>query len=255
LAEVFNSPPADLELKRLDPQRIPEHIAVIMDGNGRWAEQHGLARALGHREGIKAVRELIQAANDIGVRYLTIFSFSSENWSRPAAEVKTLMRLFAQTLTAELEPLYEKGVRVLTIGDLGPLPKATRRVFENAVAKTCDNTGMSLVIAVNYGGRQEIVEAARRVAADALAGRLNADGLAALDTQGFATYLDTAGLPDPELLLRTSGEERVSNFMLYQIAYSEIVVLPVLWPDFDRYQLLRALFEYQGRERRFGGLK
>ncbi|HBT95871.1 MAG TPA: di-trans,poly-cis-decaprenylcistransferase [Coriobacteriia bacterium] len=225
-----------------------------MDGNGRWAERHGKNRALGHKAGIKGVRELIRTANDIGVRYLTIYSFSTENWSRPATEVKTLMALFAKTLSTELDALHEEQVRIRTIGDLGPLPKATREVFEAAAERTAANPGMTLIIAVNYGSRTEIVDAAKLLARRALDGELDARQIDALSPADFSALLTTKDFPDPDLLIRTSGEYRISNFLLFQIAYSEIYITQALWPDFDKYELLRAMLSYQGRQRRYGGV-
>jgi undecaprenyl diphosphate synthase len=251
---MFAPMPGDIELGALDLSRIPRHVAVIMDGNGRWAELHGKNRALGHKAGIKGVRALIRTANDIGVRYLTIYSFSTENWARPAAEVKTLMALFAKTLATELDGLHEEQVRITTIGDLAPLPKVTREVFEQAAERTKDNPGMTLIIAVNYGSQLEIVEAAKALAMQALRGEISAEQIEAISPADFAELLHTAGIPDPDLLIRTSGECRISNFLLFQIAYSEIYITPTLWPDFDKYEFLRAILAYQGRERRYGGV-
>jgi undecaprenyl diphosphate synthase len=242
-----------LDLRQLDLERIPEHIAVIMDGNGRWAKQRGLARAQGHKAGVEGVRALIRASNDLGVRYLTIYSFSTENWSRPYTEVKALMTLFAKTMAAELDGLHEENVRIATIGDLSELPAKTAKTFSDAAERTAANTGMTLIIAVNYGSRVEIVNAARKLAQRALAGELDAFELASLNDSGFSALLETAAFPDPDLLIRTSGEYRLSNFLLYQCAYSELYVTETLWPDFDRYELLRAILVYQGRNRRFGG--
>jgi undecaprenyl diphosphate synthase len=225
-----------------------------MDGNGRWAKCQGKSRAAGHRAGISAVRELIRVANDIGIDYLTIYSFSTENWSRPPQEVRTLMGLFARTMNAELEGMLANHVRIRLIGDVQSLPPRTRRSFLAAVEKSAACTGMTLVIAVNYGARQEIVAAARHLTLAALRGEIDAASVKSFDTQDFSAYLSTAGIPDPDLLIRTSGECRLSNFLLYQIAYSEIYISELLWPDFDRYELLRALLEYQRRERRFGGV-
>jgi undecaprenyl diphosphate synthase len=229
-----------------------------MDGNGRWAEAHGKKRAAGHKAGIQGVRELIRSSSDLGVDYLTIYSFSTENWARPRAEVRGLMELFASTMAAELEGMHEEGVRIRLIGDIAALPRRTRDTFISAERYTAANEGMTLVIAVNYGSRAEIVEAARRVAREAtreaLAGTYAAAAIETLDEETFASYLETAGIPDPDLLIRTSGEYRLSNFLLYQCAYSEMYVTPVLWPDFDRFELCRALLEYQRRERRFGGV-
>jgi undecaprenyl diphosphate synthase len=225
-----------------------------MDGNGRWALQRGQSRARGHKAGIEGVRELIRTASDIGIRYLTIYSFSTENWARPVAEVKTLMNLFAKTMAAELEGMHAEGVRIRTIGDLAPLPAKTRRIFEDAAVQTATNTGMTLVIAVNYGSRTEIVDACKAIALKAAAGQLDSTAIQDLDAATFAEYLETAAIPDPDLLIRTSGEYRLSNFLLFQIAYSELYITPTLWPDFDRFELLRAILVYQGRNRRFGGV-
>jgi len=281
LAEIFPDLPEDIDLDDFDAGLIPEHLAVIMDGNGRWATARGMNRVQGHTAGIKAVRELIQTANDIGVRYLTIYSFSTENWARPKAEVTALMTLFAQTMAAELSALHEKGVRVEVIGDLSTLPVATQEVFISAIAATTFNRGMRLIVALNYSGRQEILRAVREVARAAMDGDLEIDAMFAdydydddddddaentsselafdsdLDSiinRRFEDELFTAGYPDPDLLIRTSGEYRLSNFMLYQLAYTELYFTPVLWPDFDRYELLRAILDYQKRNRRYGGL-
>jgi undecaprenyl diphosphate synthase len=237
-----------------DPELVPVHVAVIMDGNGRWAAQRDRSRTSGHRAGIKGVRALIRTANDLGVRYLTIYSFSTENWSRPALEVKTLMTLFANTMAEELEALHAEQVRIRTIGDLSSLPDKTRQTFEDAIERTKDNTGMTLVIAVNYGSRREIVSAAQLIARRVLAGEMDAAAIDALDPETFGSYLDTAGLPDPDLLIRTSGEYRLSNFLLFQIAYSELYVTSTLWPDFDAHEFLRAILTFQRRDRRFGGV-
>lgn len=254
LESMFDSLPGDIDFASFDPERVPEHLAVIMDGNGRWAEQRGKNRVSGHKAGIEGVRALIRTSNDLGIRYLTIYSFSTENWARPAVEVRTLMTLFANTMAAELEGMHKENVRVRTIGDLSPLPEKTRTTFENAVLRTENNTGMTLIIAVNYGSRVEIVSAAQTIARMALAGELDAAAIDAMTLENFGDYLDTAGIPDPDLLIRTSGEYRISNFLLYQVAYSEIYITPTLWPDFDKYELLRALIAFQQRKRRFGGV-
>lgn len=224
-----------------------------MDGNGRWAKKRMMNRLRGHKAGIEAVRETIRAASDLGVRYLTIYSFSTENWKRPEDEVDGLMELFAQTMLAEVDALDEEGVRVMTIGDMTALPDATRRAFEEAWERTRSNDGMTLVVAVNYGSRNEIVRAARLLAQEASSGG-SAFDLDGIDESTFAQKLYTADVPDPELIIRTSGEMRLSNFLLWQAAYAELICTDVLWPDFDRYELLRCLLEYQDRDRRFGGL-
>lgn len=224
-----------------------------MDGNGRWAKKRMMNRLRGHKAGIEAVRETIRAASDLGVRYLTIYSFSTENWKRPEDEVDGLMELFAQTMLAEVDALDEEGVRVMTIGDMTALPDATRRAFEEAWERTRSNDGMTLVVAVNYGSRNEIVRAARLLAQEA-SSLGSAFDLDSIDEPTFAQKLYTADVPDPELIIRTSGEMRLSNFLLWQAAYAELICTDVLWPDFDRYELLRCLLEYQDRDRRFGGL-
>ena len=250
LAEIFPNPPEGLDASLLDEQRVPEHIAVIMDGNGRWAKKRALNRLNGHKAGIEAVRETIRCASDIGCKYLTIYSFSSENWKRPVDEVVGLMDLFAKTMLAEVDGLDEEGVRVMTIGDISILPDKTREAFEAAWEQTKDNEGMTLVVAVNYGGRAELVRAVQACMDE----RAATGDAATITEEDIAAHLYTAGIPDPELLIRTSGEMRVSNFLLWQIAYSEFVVVDTLWPDFDRYGLLDAVLQYQQRERRFGAV-
>ena len=244
LSYIYPNPPEGLDPRALDLERIPQHVAIIMDGNGRWAKARGKKRLAGHKAGIEAVREAVRMASDLGIRYLTIYSFSSENWKRPKDEVVGLMDLFAKTMLAEVEGLHEENVRVTTIGRTSALPPATQDAFRKAWDMTKDNTGMTLVVAVNYGARQEIVDA---VNASIAAGE-------PVTEESFAQLLNTASIPDPELVIRTSGEMRISNFLLWQMAYSEFVCTDVLWPDFDRYEFLRTLLEYQGRERRFGGV-
>ena len=251
-AQIFPEPPAGLDPQALDVGRIPQHVAVSMDGNGRWAKQRGLERGEGHKAGVRAVREVITAANDVGVRYLTIYSFSTENWNRPAGEVTGLMELFAQVMGAELDGLDAEHVRVRLLGDVEALPLATRTIFKQAEKRTAANEGMTLAIAVNYGARQELVRAAQQLAADVAAGSLQPEDVC---EEALAARLYTAGMPDPDLLIRTSGELRLSNFLLWQLAYAEFYITDVYWPDFDRYELLRALLSYQARDRRFGGVK
>ena len=254
LEYIFPAPPAGLDPKALDPARVPQHVAVIMDGNGRWAKKRALNRLRGHKAGIEAVRETIRCASDVGVRFLTIYSFSTENWKRPQDEVVGLMDLFAKTMLAEVDGLDEENVRVMTIGDTSILPVETREAFAEAWEQTKNNTGMTLVVAVNYGARQEILRSAQALVDRAVRAAGSGQAAPALTEEDFAQGLYTAGIPDPELVIRTSGELRVSNFLLWQIAYSEFYVTDVLWPDFDRYEFLRALLAYQGRNRRFGGV-
>ncbi|MBE0416732.1 MAG: isoprenyl transferase [Coriobacteriia bacterium] len=250
LAEFFSDTPGPELLGKIDFARVPRHVAVIMDGNGRWAVARNLPRVAGHRAGAKAVRELIAASIELGVEYLTIYSFSSENWSRPAEEVSGLMRLFVEVLERELANLEKMDVRVLVSGDLDDLPADTAEAFRATVQSTANNQTLTLVVALNYGARTEIVRAARAIAERVSSGDLSAD---AIDEATFARHLYLPEVPDPDLLIRTSGEMRVSNFLLWQIAYSEIWVTDTLWPDFDRYEMLRAIADFESRERRFGG--
>jgi undecaprenyl diphosphate synthase len=233
----------------LDADRIPRHVAVIMDGNGRWAQCRGLERNAGHREGIESVREIIRACRDYGVEYLTLYAFSIENWSRPRGEVSELMRLLEEYLETELDEVMGYDARVRSIGRLDRLPPSTRRAVESAVRKTADNQGMQLIFALSYGGRAELVDAARRMMRDAEAGKIDPEDL---DEKGFAAYLYAPDLPDPDLLIRTGSEQRISNFLLWQIAYSELHLSQKMWPEFRRADFESALADYQGRERRFG---
>ena len=251
---IFPDVPADIDVSALRVDAIPQHIAVIMDGNGRWAKKRALNRLRGHKAGIEAVRETIRCASDLGVRYLTIYSFSTENWRRPEDEVVGLMDLFAKTMLAEVDGLHEEQVRVMTIGDLSPLPPETRAAFDEAWERTRGNDGMTLVLALNYGGRQELLHAAQECARRCVLAAEAGDGAPEVTEEMLEQGLFTYGMPDPEMIVRTSGEMRLSNFLLWQAAYAEFVPSPVLWPDFDRYELLRCLLEYQGRDRRFGGV-
>jgi len=237
---------ADLA-SRIDPERLPAHVAIIMDGNGRWAGQRHLPRVEGHRAGTRAVREVIETGARMGLRVLTLYAFSVENWKRPAAEVATLMALLKRYLRSELDTLTSNNIRFQVIGRIEELSADVQRELAAGMARTRGNTGMVLNIALNYGGRAEIVDAVRKAIA------AGADPHA-LDEATFGQYLYTAGQPDPDLLIRTSGELRVSNFLLWQIAYSEIHVTDTLWPDFRRTDLFEAVLAYQKRERRFGGI-
>jgi undecaprenyl diphosphate synthase len=229
----------------------PRHVAIIMDGNGRWAAARGLPRTEGHRRGVEALRRTIRAAGDLGIGIITIFSFSSENWSRPPAEIRDLMGLLRRFIRNDLADLHHSGVRVRIIGERGDLDPEIRRLLEEAEDLTRNNTKLVLVVAFNYGGRQEIARAARRLAAEVVAGRLPIEALTA---DKIAASLDAPDLPDPDLIIRTSGEQRLSNFLLWQAAYSEFVFVPLHWPDFDRAALEGAIAEFRRRERRFGGL-
>jgi len=236
-------------LLQVDFDRLPRHIAVIMDGNGRWAAAQGLPRVEGHKAGAASVHEIAEAAARLGIGYLTLFAFSSENWKRPASEVGRLWRLLRQKLAKEDGLLVKNDLRFRVIGRRQGIPGLVLREIERVEALTRENRRMTLVVALNYGGRDEIVDAARRILED---GRIAPDEL---DEKAFAARLSTEGMPDPDLLIRTSGELRVSNFLLWQIAYTEIFVTPVLWPDFRRKDLLEAVLEYQKRDRRFGDVR
>jgi undecaprenyl diphosphate synthase len=230
---------------------IPRHIAVIMDGNGRWAEERGLPRREGHRAGAESVREIMEACKELGVEYLTLFAFSSENWSRPAAEVHALMSLLERFLREKAKELDTQNVRLLAIGQLERLPPKTRALLDSIIARTASHTAMTMVLALSYGAREEIVAAARSLASDVAAGNL---APAAIDAELFSSRLQTTGIPDPDLLIRTSGEMRISNFLLWQISYAEIIIVKKNWPDFRQGDLFEAVSEYQHRHRRFGAL-
>jgi undecaprenyl diphosphate synthase len=230
---------------------LPRHVAIIMDGNGRWAKARGLPRVAGHRRGAEAVRNAVEAAGALGVRYLTLFGFSSENWRRPESEIADLMGLLRHYLRSEIAELHAKGVRVRVIGDRARLPADVRALVDSAEETTRANTSLDLVIALSYGARDEIVHAARALAAEAARGALDP---AAIDEAAFARRLFTADIPDPDLLVRTSGEKRISNFLLWQCAYAEFVFLDVLWPDFGRREFEAAIAEFGTRERRYGAV-
>jgi undecaprenyl diphosphate synthase len=231
------------------PRHLPRHIAIIMDGNGRWAQARGLPRIAGHRRGAEAVRRTLIAANELGIPYLTLFGFSSENWKRPIGEVDDLMGLLRHYLRGEIAELHRNGVRLRVIGEIDRLSSDLVTLIANAQALTQDNRGSNLTIALSYGGRAEIVAATRAIAAKVAAGNLPVE---AIDEDLIAGHLLTADLPDPDLLIRTSGEQRISNFLLWQCAYAELVFTKTLWPDFGRNDLEEAIAEYCGRERRYG---
>jgi undecaprenyl diphosphate synthase len=235
----------------LQPEQRPRHVAIIMDGNGRWAEMRGMPRVLGHRQGIRSVRAVVEEGCRLGLDQLTLYCLSVENWKRPARELRFLLRLLRHFVVAERARLMEQNVRLTMIGGREALPAEVLGPLDDTIAMTAANTGMTLCLAINYGGRTEIVEAARRVAEAARDGRLDPR---ALDEAGFAGYLSTAGRPDPDLLIRTAGELRISNFLLWQISYAELWVTDVLWPDFRAADLHEAVQAFAGRNRKFGGL-
>lgn len=231
------------------PKALPQHLAIIMDGNGRWARKRFLPRAEGHRQGSRAVRMVVEESRRLGIRYLTLFAFSTENWQRPAEEVSALMRLFHSYLESELQLLLENDIRLRAIGDRSRLPAAIRELLERNEALTAQNTGMDLILAISYGGRDEIVHAAKALAREVQSGKLDVDQVGEAE---FAARLFTNGIPDPDMLIRSSDEFRISNFLLWQLAYAELVVSPVLWPDFSKEEFFRCLHVFAGRNRRFG---
>lgn len=236
-------------MTRIDPKQLPAHVAIIMDGNGRWAKRKGLSRIHGHQRGADTVRKIVTFSREIGIRFLTLYAFSEENWKRPAHEVKALMKLLNRFLKAELEEMQENGIRLKTIGRVAKLPKSTRQILLDTVEQTSSNTGMTLTLALSYGGRQEILDAIRKIAAQIRENKISPDQI---DEELVSNSLYTSGMPDPDLLIRTSGEYRVSNFLLWQISYCEIFITQTLWPDFGEDDFREALLDYQKRERRFG---
>jgi undecaprenyl diphosphate synthase len=245
---MSNGLPSTDDATRVDP---PRHVAIIMDGNGRWAAARGLPRGEGHRRGVEALRRVVRATHELGISYLTIFSFSSENWSRPATEIGDLFGLLRRFIRNDLASLHRDGVRVRVIGEREGLDQDICKLLTEAEELTRNNTALTLVVAFNYGSRQEIARAAQRLAAEVAEGRRSCDSITA---ETLGQHLDAPDIPDPDLIIRTSGEQRLSNFLMWQAAYSELVFVPIHWPDFDRAALEGAIAEYARRERRFGGL-
>ena len=235
--------------EQIKAESLPKHVAIIMDGNGRWAKNKGSARVFGHKNAINAVRDVTEGCAELGVEYLTLYAFSTENWSRPKFEVTALMELLVSTLTSEMKTLMDNSVRLETIGDTESLPKKCQRELKEAMEKTSKNTGMTLVLALSYSGRWDLTQATKAIALDVSRGKINAENI---DQELIDKYLNTSGIPDPELLIRTSGEQRISNFLLWQMAYTEFFITDTLWPDFRKEHLYKALIAYQERERRFG---
>lgn len=236
---------------KIDKNRLPKHIAVIMDGNGRWAKTQGMPRVFGHKNGVSSVRAISEAAAEIGIEYLTLYAFSTENWQRPALEVNALMSLLIDTIRRELKTLNDNNIKLNTIGDISKLPSKTRDSLLEGIEQTKNNTRMTLNLALNYSSRWEITNAAKLIANKVAVGELNPDDI---NEALFSSYLSTKGIPDPELLIRTSGELRISNYLLWQIAYAELYFTNVLWPDFKKENLYEAIIDYQGRDRRFGNI-
>ena len=234
---------------QIDLLKLPQHIAIIMDGNGRWAKQKGKLRVFGHRNGVLSVRDVVEGAGEIGVKYITLYTFSSENWSRPKLEVSAIMELMISTIHKEINNFMKNNVRLNAIGDLKMLPEKCYKELKGAIEKTAENTGIVLTLALSYSSRREIVYAAKNIAEKVQRGELD---IADIDEETFENNLYTSGMPNPELLIRTSGEYRISNYLLWQIAYAELYFTPKLWPDFRREDLYEAIIDYQKRERRFG---
>lgn len=236
-------------IEKIDKSKLPVHVAVIMDGNGRWAKERGLDRIYGHQNGVESVRAVTEAAAELGVRYLTLYAFSTENWSRPQQEVLALMDLLVASIENETPTLNKNNIRLLSIGDVERLPETARKRLSKCIDDTKNNTGLSLVLALSYSSRWEILSAVRKINQDALKGLIDVDNI---NETLFSTYLSTCEIPDPDLLIRTSGELRISNFLLWQMAYTELYFSPVHWPDFRKEQFYEAIVSYQQRERRFG---
>ncbi|MBL0104950.1 MAG: isoprenyl transferase [Bacteroidetes bacterium] len=234
---------------KINPDKLPSHVAIIMDGNGRWAQRQGEHRIFGHQNGVKAVRDTTEAAAELGIKYLTLYAFSTENWNRPVEEVNALMELLVHTISIEKDTLNKNNIRLLAIGDLKSLPPKCYDELQEAIRDTSGNTRMSLVLALSYSSRWEIVDAMKQIAAKVKAGEMQADQI---NDEVVSAHLTTAGIPDPELLIRTSGENRISNFLLWQIAYTELYFTDKLWPEFSKEDFYTALIDFQNRERRFG---
>ena len=236
----------------IDKKRIPEHVAIIMDGNGRWATKRGLPRTFGHNKGVSVLKEIIKVSKNLGCEVLTVYAFSTENWTRPSKEVDFLINLFEKVLKKEIEEIHQESIKIKFIGNLSPFPKSLKSVIKNSEALTQNNQKFTLNICMNYGGRQEIVKVAKEIALKSFSGEIKPSDI---DEELFNSELLTQGIKDPELLIRTSGEKRISNFLLWQLAYSEIYISDVLWPDFNEVEFLKAIIDYQSRDRRFGGIE
>jgi len=238
--------------KRIDKQKVPEHVAIIMDGNGRWATKKGLPRSFGHNKGVNVLKEIIKASKKLGCKVLTVYAFSTENWTRPTKEVDFLINLFNDVLRNEIEEIHQESIKVKFIGDLTPFPETLKKLIYSSESLTQKNSNFLLNVCVNYGGRQEIVKVAKALALKSSSGEIKPSEV---NEELFNSELLTQGIKDPELLIRTSGEKRISNFLLWQLAYSEIYISEVLWPDFNEYEFLKAIIDYQSRNRRFGGIE
>ncbi|MBP1888518.1 undecaprenyl diphosphate synthase [Clostridium moniliforme] len=236
----------------LDMDNIPKHVAIIMDGNGRWAKKRKLPRTMGHKAGVETIRRILKEADKLGIKYMTLYAFSTENWKRPKDEVNALMKLLVQYLRQEINELHKNGVRINVLGDISKLPKECQDEIEKSIEKTKNNVGITMNIALNYGGRDEILRAVKLISEDVLNGNIDSSNI---DSSLFENYLYTKGVPDPDIIIRPSGEQRLSNFLLWQCAYSEFWYSNICWPDFKEEDLHRAIYDFQRRDRRFGGIK
>ena len=239
-------------LMKIDKQKLPKHVAIIMDGNGRWATRKGLPRSFGHKQGVSVLKKILKAAKNLGCKVMTVYAFSTENWTRPSKEVDFLINLFSEVLKNEIDEIHEESTKIKFIGDLTPFPKNLKEIISSSESLTKNNNKFLFNVCVNYGGRQEIVKVAKELALKSSAGEINPSEV---DEELIHSKLLTRGINDPELLIRTSGEKRLSNFLLWQLAYSEIYISDVLWPDFNEYEFLKAIVDYQSRNRRFGGIE
>ncbi len=251
LEKIIDKKNNDLS-KKIDKQRVPEHVAIIMDGNGRWATKKGLPRSFGHNKGVSTLKEILKASKRLGCKVLTVYAFSTENWTRPRKEVNFLINLFSDVLQNEINGIHEESTKIKFIGDLSPFPETLKKIISSSESLTKKNNEFLFNVCVNYGGRQEIVKVARKLALKSFSGEIKPSEV---DEELFNSELLTQGIKDPELLIRTSGEKRLSNFLLWQLAYSEIYISDLLWPDFNEYEFLKAIVDYQSRNRRFGGIE
>ena len=251
LGKIIDKKNIDLS-KRIDKQKVPEHVAIIMDGNGRWATKKGLPRSYGHKRGVNVLKEILKVSKNLGCKVLTVYAFSTENWTRPTKEVDFLINLFSEVLRNEIDEIHEESTKIKFIGDLSPFPATLKKLISNSESLTKSNNKFLLNVCVNYGGRQEIVKVAKELALKSSSGQIKPSEV---NEELFNSELLTRGIKDPELLIRTSGEKRISNFLLWQLAYSEIYISDVLWPDFNEFEFLKAIIDYQSRNRRFGGIE
>ena len=251
LEKIIDKRNSDLS-KRIDKQKVPEHVAIIMDGNGRWATKKGLPRRFGHNKGVSVLKEILKASKKIGCKVLTVYAFSTENWTRPSKEVDFLINLFSEVLKNEIEEIHQESIKLKFIGDLNPFPDTLKNLIFSSESLTKNNNSFLLNVCLNYGGRQEIVKVAKEIALKSYSGEIKPSEV---NEELFNSELLTQGIKDPELLIRTSGEKRISNFLLWQLAYSEIYISDILWPDFNEFEFLKAIIDYQSRNRRFGGIE